>query len=383
MARARTSAPIVVLASLAALAIAVEFAQGFFPPRTVSLNDLVAEGAGLLIGAGVWLFAGGRFRATLAGLPGNRRVAVKALALTVVLGYVVLAVYPFDFVVSIDEFEARLRGPATGLVFASATCSRMVACVGRIGIEVAAGAAFGIALALVARARDRAHDRQRAGQALAWGAGIEVAQVLLVSGVAQGASVLARTIGIALGLFVGRRAPRMVDWVREWPRLRAAVRFAWVPYLALLVAVTGLSRATLLSMQHAWTRLADVQLMPFYYHYYVSEQWALVSAAMHAALYAPVGVLAGLARLVPPAGVPRTGRAAVLVAGGMALLVETGKLFAGRRPDPTDLLLAMAGSYVAFRLVTHFIVDRAHPRRLRPLAGSLFLRPARMSYSVR
>ena len=136
---------IVVLGSLVALAIAVEFAQGFFPPRTVSLNDLVAEGAGILIGAAAWLFAGGRLRATLAGLSGNRGVAVRALALTVVLGYVVLAVYPFDFVVSIDELEARLRGPATGLVFASATCSRMVACVGRIGIEIAAGAAFGVA----------------------------------------------------------------------------------------------------------------------------------------------------------------------------------------------------------------------------------------------
>ena len=141
--------------------------------------------------------------------------------------------------------------------------------------------------------------------------------------------------------------------------------------------MTGLSRATLVSMQQAWTRLADVQMMPFYYHYYVSEQWALVSAAMHAALYAPVGVLAGLARLAPPAGVPRTGRAAVLVAGVLALLVETGKLFAGRRPDPTDLLLAMAGSYVAFRLVTHFIVDRDAPppaatagRRVAPASGA-------------
>jgi len=352
---------IVVLGSLFALAIAVEFAQGFFPPRTVSLNDLAAEGAGILIGAVAWLVAGGWFRATLAGLPGNRGVAVKALALTVVLGYVVLAVFPFDFVVSIDELEARLRGPATGLVFASATCSRIMACVGRIGIEVAAGAAFGIAWHWL---RGRATARTTGSvlwQALAWGAGIEVVQVVLVSGVAQGASVLARTIGIALGLFVGRLAPRMVDWVREWPQLRAAVRFAWVPYLALLVAVTGLSGATFVSMQQAWTRLADVQMMPFYYHYYVSEQWALISAAMHAALYAPVGVLAGLARLAPPAGVPRTGRAAVLVAGGLALLVETGKLFAGRRPDPTDLLLAMAGSYVAFRLVTHFIVDRGAP----------------------
>ena len=195
-------------------------------------------------------------------------------------------------------------------------------------------------------------------QALAWGAGIEFVQVFLVSGVVQGASALARTSGIALGLLVGGHAPRSVDRVTDWPRLRVALQLAWVPYLALLAAGTGLFSARLVSVPDAWARLADVRLMPFYYHYYVSEQWALVSAALHTALYAPVGALAALARLVPPAGVPRTGRAAVLVAGTLALLVEAGKLFAGRRPDPTDLVLAMAGSYVAFRVVTHFIVDR-------------------------
>ena len=215
----------------------------------------------------------------------------------------------------------------------------------------------GVALAAW-KHRPHARLRNVLWQALAWGAGIEFVQVFLVSGVVQGASALARTSGIALGLLVGGHAPRSVDWVRGWPRLRVALQLAWVPYLALLAAGTGLFSARLVSVQDAWARLADVRLMPFYYHYYVSEQWALVSAALHTALYAPVGALAALARLVPPAGVPRTGRAAVLVAGTLALLVEAGKLFAGRRPDPTDLVLAMAGSYVAFRVVTHFIVDR-------------------------
>ena len=33
-----------------ALALAVEFTQLFFPPRTVSLNDILAESAGAVIG---------------------------------------------------------------------------------------------------------------------------------------------------------------------------------------------------------------------------------------------------------------------------------------------------------------------------------------------
>ncbi len=373
---------IVVLGSLMLLAIAVEFAQSFFPPRTVSLNDLVAEGAGILIGAVAWLVAGGRFRAILAGLTGERGIAVKALALTVVLAYVVLALFPFDFVVSMGELEARLRGPATGLVFASSACARMVSCAGRIGVEIVAGAAFGAAWHW---SRGKATARTTGSviwQAFAWGAGIEFAQVFLVSGVAQGASALARTSGIALGLLVADRAPQVLDWVRGWPRLGTALRVAWVPYLAVLVAVTGLLGARSVSMRDAWTRLADVRMTPFYYHYYVSEQWALVSAAMNVAMYAPVGILAALARLVPPAGVPRSGRAAVLVAAALALLVETGKLFAGRRPDPTDLLFAIAGSYLAFRLVTHFVVDPAAPAPAPAATGGGIVVPASRQYVV-
>jgi len=39
-----------------AIAVAVEFTQIFFAPRTVSLNDLLAEAIGAGIGASLWLF---------------------------------------------------------------------------------------------------------------------------------------------------------------------------------------------------------------------------------------------------------------------------------------------------------------------------------------
>ena len=43
------------------LAAATEFAQIYFPPRTVSANDILVEGAGVLGGCAAWLLAGRRF----------------------------------------------------------------------------------------------------------------------------------------------------------------------------------------------------------------------------------------------------------------------------------------------------------------------------------
>jgi VanZ family protein len=56
---ARALIAIIILVFCLALAVAVEFTQLFFPPRTVSINDLIAEALGSVIGILVWQFFGG------------------------------------------------------------------------------------------------------------------------------------------------------------------------------------------------------------------------------------------------------------------------------------------------------------------------------------
>jgi VanZ family protein len=48
----------VVAVSLCLLSVAIEFTQVFFPPRTVSQNDILAETIGGVIGVVLWLFVG-------------------------------------------------------------------------------------------------------------------------------------------------------------------------------------------------------------------------------------------------------------------------------------------------------------------------------------
>ena len=83
-----------ILACCLALAVALEFTQMFFAPRTVSLNDLIAEAIGSLIGVLLWVF--GRRRVFQLGLDfahGGRESVFAAIVVFSAL-YVVLALFP-------------------------------------------------------------------------------------------------------------------------------------------------------------------------------------------------------------------------------------------------------------------------------------------------
>jgi glycopeptide antibiotics resistance protein len=51
-------AGLLVAATGAALSVGIEFTQIFFPPRTVSINDIVAETLGAVLGVGLWAWTG-------------------------------------------------------------------------------------------------------------------------------------------------------------------------------------------------------------------------------------------------------------------------------------------------------------------------------------
>ena len=72
----------------ALLAVAVEFTQQFFPPRTVSLNDIVAEFIGSALGAGVWLVFGASIHRLRTEMSSGGPIAFRAAIAIYVLAYV-------------------------------------------------------------------------------------------------------------------------------------------------------------------------------------------------------------------------------------------------------------------------------------------------------
>ena len=104
------AAAVVVPAGWAA-AVALEFLQVYFPPRTVSLNDILVECLGVVLGAGAWLVVGQRFTNWLRRFWGRKGLAGLApQALPAYLGLLlVVHLMPFDVVFGRAEIVEKFQ----------------------------------------------------------------------------------------------------------------------------------------------------------------------------------------------------------------------------------------------------------------------------------
>lgn len=346
----RIAAALLVLCFGAALAVAVELAQTAFPPRTVSRNDLIAEGIGTALGVIVALADAGRFRRLLSSLGTGGPLLVRRLALSYALIYPALALFPFDLLLSAEEWREKLASDLVGTGFAGSALAlggpRLAA---KLAVEAIAVAPLG-ALWMHTRGGRRSWLAAALLGALL-GAVIECAQLALASGQSQGASVLTRAAGFALGAGLWQARSR-------WPleALRATLRrfsAALVTVNLLLLGVlNGAWRPPWLSVDQALQRLgADTRFVPFYYHYYTSEMQAVVSLIAVGLSYAPLGLL-GWAW--------GSGRGAVvLLTALLAGLLEAAKLFSeGTHPDPTNVAIAAVAAWAAQTLLQRLATTR-------------------------
>ncbi|MBN2702320.1 MAG: VanZ family protein [Methylothermaceae bacterium] len=328
-----------------ALAVAVEFTQQFFAPRTVSLNDLLAETLGTAAGIGLWLFGRRHIVWLLDSFTRGGRESVQAAAITYAFFYFILALFPYDFVVSGDELLSKLASANVGWVIAPA-CGG-IHCVARLIGELVAIAPLGLLLILI---RPYFAYRQLFFIGLGFGLGLEILQIFLISGTAQGASALMRGIGLFSGGMTGQLLLRWgVDTMAHL--LRRTIPLLALPYIPTLVAINGWFTSSWLSLSQGLAKIADLRFIPFYYHYFTSEPTAMASLLANAAMYAPIGVALWAWRR--SSRLPDRGgtKPAALAAAGLALPLEMGKLWLeGRHPDLSNLLIAAASATISYSL---------------------------------
>jgi VanZ family protein len=325
-----------------ALAVSVEFTQLFFPARTVSLNDLWAEGIGSALGVfGAATLGQGWPRAprtSTSHLPWRWRHRLLEVYL---LAYVAYCLFPYDVLLSADELRGKLASGHWGwfLAHGDAGVWRVVL---QLVAETVLAVPFGVWMARRAATR---HRRVRAivtvGAGLALGLAIEAAQLFIASGTTQGASVLTRGLAVWLGAALWERrerAPLALASLQHpqilWP--------LWVFYVVALGVVNGGLTAAWHGATQARESLASLRFMPFYYHYYTTEALALLSLGNVALMYAPTGALVWLGH--------GTSSAAAVIGWCLAATVEVGKLFIeGARPDPTNPWIAAASAWLLHR----------------------------------
>lgn len=329
---------LIAFAACALLAVTVEFAQLYFPPRTVSRNDLLVELIGSAVGILGWLFLRepiNRFR----------RLHLDSGAFTMVLAiyaaaYLFLSFFPFDLVLTRTELRVKLESGAAGVLMAGSGCGSL-RCVLKLVGEAAAAFPLGV---LILRLKPNIKLIGLITLALTGSMIIELAQIFLLSGVSQGASVLTRVIGVAAGATFAHGISRQAI-----VRARAWIPIALLPYLALLFAANGWWTTNWLPLDAAAARLTGVHFMPFYYHYYVSEMVAMESLLLTLALYMPLGAMLCIWNRLPYYGA----LSAAALGALLAMIVESGKLFLNTtHADPTNILIAAAGSALGWWFIT-------------------------------
>lgn len=326
------------------LAVSVEFAQVFFPQRTVSLNDIYAEWIGSLVGIALSARYANGFQALIASFyrdPG--RLRAPALDGYVVV-YLAFAFFPYDLLLTRPELAAKLASNHWGWWIAGDTFKPL-----HLAFQLLAELLLTLPLGFwLVRlfGPGSLNYRQAALAGLMLGAFIELGQFLLYSGLSQGVSVLSRALGVLLGLVLCERGAHWsVDAVAL--TLRGYTLPLVAAYLLALLYLNGWITAR----WHGWSGvqgpLDQLRFMPFYYHYFTSEVKALFSVTVVSLSYAPVGILVW-AHSRPP-------YFAVALALVLATGIEAGKLFMdGTHPDPTNVLLACVTSWGAVHLLRQF-----------------------------
>ena len=350
-----------VLVGCIALAFVIEFTQVYFPQRTVSVNDIVAEGIGATLGVLLWWVLGDRAARWLRrwqetrGAPNLAEQAVWAYAGLLVLYNLLpldLAPSPWDLLRKFQE--GRLVLVPFGFE-TSDVPARLY--------EVASGIAVWAPLAALWVLSRRKTPVQSWVASTGIAAAIETVQLFVYTRVSDVTDVLIAALGAAIGAWgiarVVRRgeaaAPRTAEAAHaRWIAAGIALGIAWLAVLAVVFWYpfeVRTERAFVLS------RLELLRKVPFQSYYYTSEFMAITQAFRHVLFLVPWGAALGIA------GVPLTRTRwrwvyhafAVCMAILVPAVIEAGQLaLPGKYPDSTDLALeafgALAG-YVGVRAI--------------------------------
>ena len=332
-------ATLLVLLLCSFIAGAIEFIQVFFPPRTVSLNDVIAEILGTIIGISFWYTIGGRLTRLWNAISTGGREGLYAALVMYALFYLALCLFPFDFILSRSELSWKLSTNSYHAFVAKETCQSLIRCAVTFIVEIIAMVPFGILTGL----RSRGRQNHILFAALVYGGVlgivIETSQFFIASGISQGASVLTRIMGLGLGLWLFQSI--LKNWFSTLrPLLRTGIIIAALPYFLLVITLKGWFSHDWVGLEEALSKIDKNMFIPFYYHYFGTEMNAVVNLLSNAAAFVPIGVGYWAWHFSR-----RTFSCSALIASfyGVvaAVFIETGRLFpAGKYPDFTNVLIA-------------------------------------------
>jgi len=352
----------VVAVACAAFAIAVEFAQQFFPPRTVSWNDIAVETAGGIAGVVAWLVAGRRVARWVRRLSAVTTVCdlARRLLPAYLVGLLIVELMPFDLVLNGAEFEAKYSEGKVLLVPFAGPCDSSAAA--KWALNVIAFVPMGL-LSVLAGKRSRLSSDQPnwPGVALAGPVLVELLQLFVYSRAFDATDILTGMAGVCGGWLLGRRTPTggLAKWMAA-PRLGVFGPAAWLAWLVAVVYVHWrpfdftIDPASFAadSEQLAAFGLRRMTFAPFVDYYWGSKYNALDQFVHKGMSFLPVGVLVALT--VRNVFQPAAARTAVARALVIAVGLQIGRYFLPSHvPSVTDVLIACVAAWLGFQFTQY------------------------------
>ncbi len=340
------------------LSVAIEFTQIFFPPRTVSLNDVIAESIGAIIGTVLWWSTGRRVMHWLAGwsqahTPTGTAERFLYIYLFLLFGYSVL---PLDLTISVVEIYHKWHEGKVLLVPFSAVyetgAQRAYALLADIAIWIPA--------AFLWKLSSPRPARKIVLYVLACATTIEVLQLFVYSRVTSTTDVLMAGCGGAIGVALARwlrpgtdnhGSPRSTDFGGGYFAL------LWILALAAWAGVLIVVFWYPFDFNTEWgfvhQRLAALKRVPFEAYYFGTEFRAVTEVFHKMGFFFPLGALlaVGAAGIRRRFAVPAIllHAASALVIACAAAGIEIGQLFLPDKiADTTDWLLETCGGLVGY-----------------------------------
>jgi len=352
---------IVVVPFFVALAVGIEFVQLYFPPRTVSINDIMCAAIGAVLGSFVWLIGGQRI------IHWFRRVGtvstLDALTSWVVPAYLVVLLIvqlmPFDFVVSRDELAIKNQEGKINLT----PFSGLGNVDGLIKITLNVACFFPLGFLMNIRlAKKRTQTVSFPSFVLLAPLFVEVLQLFVYSRAFEVTDIFTGMLGVIFGAWVAtksvnyiryRRAPNfglvaarpgttviLLALVLVWAS--AVIYLNWRPF-NFGIDLSGL-RELRIDEEHPVSKMT---WLPFVDYYWGSKYNALDQFVRKGLSFVPLGALFALTarNVFAPGGV----RKVIVVALLAGVVIETGRYFLpDRNATVTDVLIGCAGAALGY-----------------------------------
>jgi VanZ family protein len=354
--------------ALVALSLGIEFTQIFFPPRTVSQNDILAESVGGLVGILLWWWFGTPlWRWVLRWRDARGVTSVSEYLLLIWLaGLFLYNVLPLDLTISPVEIYHKWQDGGLVLI----PFSYPVGGAAEMAYALAVDTVLWLPVSLLWVLSGRRGPLSAFWWALGAAFLLEFFQFFVYSRVSDTTDLITAAVGAGAGSLIGARlrggaaataesggrGPGMMLWVLVGVPLWIGILclLFWYPY-------DFVTDSRVLK-----ERLPLLYQVPFRNYYYGTEFRAVTEVFNKLLFFAPLGALLALGRLsirrFSPLR-PLWDLLALALILGVPALVELGQVaLPDKYPDTTDWVLESLGAaagYVLVILVRNRMVLRA------------------------